>query len=73
MWCYIVCSTEGRVISNVLIIYRSSSVLRENRRFLEPERASYRDDRIWEFRNHLELVKERGLGRRTATRQEAWV
>ena len=23
VWCYIVCSTEGRVISNVLIIYRS--------------------------------------------------
>ena len=32
--------------------------LRENRRFLESERASYGDDRVWEFRNHLELVKE---------------
>ena len=29
-----------------------------NRRFLEPERASYGDDCFWEFRNHLELVKE---------------
>ena len=29
-----------------------------NRRFLEPERASYGDDRFWESRNHLELVKE---------------
>ena len=30
----------------------------DNRRFLEPVRASYGDDRVWEFRNRLELVKE---------------
>ena len=25
----------------------------------------------WEFRNHLELVKEQGLGRKDSTQQEA--
>ena len=36
-------------------------VRRTNRRFLERERASFGDDRvleIWEFRSHLEFVKE---------------
>ena len=27
----------------------------------------------WEFRNHLELVKEQGLGRKDSTQQEAGV
>ena len=27
----------------------------------------------WEFRNHLELVKEQGLGREDSTQQEAGV
>ena len=47
-----------------------------NRRFLEPVRASYGDDCVWknwEFRNHLELVKEQGLGRKDSTQQEAGV
>ena len=49
---------------------RKKKLKKVNRRFLEPERASYRDDRIWEFRNHLELVKEQGLGRKDSTQQE---
>ena len=39
----------------------------------EPVRASYGDERVWEFRNHLELVKEQGLGRKDSIQQEAGV
>ena len=28
---------------------------------------------FWEFRDHLELVKEQGLGRKDSTQQEAGV
>ena len=35
------------------------------------QRGHRRDDRVWEFRNYLELVKEQGLGRKDSTQQEA--